>query len=131
MINVEQYLGFMNQQVIEVTEATNKRFLNNLWNNVVEGNPVKSGLSRYSWRLVGGEPTGYLPKLGNYNPKDGTVFGYPAKPKALRTGKTFKQYSMFNNQNYVVKLNESETKYYYQFINNGIAKATMETKVGP
>ena len=120
----------MNEQVIEVTESVSWQFQSKLWYNVIEGNPVVSGLSKFSWHMVKGQKTEYQPVLPtNYTYLEGRVFGDPAKPNILRTGSLQKVYTMFNNQAYVPGLNENTNKPYYGFIDDGIKRAALATDI--
>lgn len=132
MINIEKYLGFMDQQVIETTNKVSHQFLNNMWTNITEGNPVHSGLSKFSWKMTNSNPSTSKPMLpeGYDWKKDGKVFDDPPKPPVLRTGKHYKTYFMTNNQRYVTKLNDNDvSKYYFGFIDDGIRKAVLQTNI--
>lgn len=129
-MDIDKYVGFMNEQVIEVTKSVSWQFQYKLWYNVIEGNPVVSGLSKFSWNMVAGEKTNYQPVLPtSYTYLEGRVFGEPAKPSVLRTGILKSKYTMFNNQSYVPGLNDNLQKSYGGFIDDGIRRATLATDI--
>lgn len=132
MIDINKYMGFMKEQVIDVSNGVSHQFLNNMWTNITEGNPVHSGLSKFSWKMTNSYPSKSHPIMPDgYDWKvDGRVFGDPPKPPVLRTGKHYKTYFMTNNQKYVTKLNDADTsKYYFGFIDDGIRRAVLQTDI--
>ena len=129
-MDINKYLSFMNEQVIEVTESVSWQFQSKLWYNVIEGNPVVSGLSKFSWHMVHGDKTDYQPTMpSGYTYLEGRVFGDPPKPKVLRSGTLRKKYTMFNNQSYVPGLNDNLGKDYFGFIDDGIRRAALATDI--
>lgn len=130
MMDINKYLSFMDEQVVQVTNAVSHQFLHNMWYNIIDGNPVVSGLSRYSWRLTQSSPSTSRPQLmQNYQYNDGRVYGEPPKPQVLRTGTLYKNYFMVNNQDYVTDLNEDTSRYYFGFIDDGIRRAVLQTDI--
>ncbi len=137
-IDANHYKGFMEEAVIEATGNKSKQFLYNLWDEIVLYTPVVTGLAMFSWRLTPSNPSSYKPKLTSeliYNSDVGKgvvnsvrVFPEPERPNLEKYRRIYKKFVLFNNQEYVSKLNENENKYYYQFIDDGIRRAVEKSK---
>ena len=126
-INVKAYTDWMNTAVVETTENISKEFLYNLWDEVVLGNPVVTGLSKFSWRMTPDRKSWFKPELPPYSGFE-RVFPDPERPNLDKYKRIHKTFVLFNNQEYVVNLNEDNSKPYYQFIENGIDRAKLKTK---
>lgn len=137
--NIKQFKDFANETVIEIFEAENKKLLYNLWDEIVPNTPVRSGLAMFSWRMTPGQKSTYKPIMdlddgSRYDPVTGKFSGYvriypePDRPVLEKYTRKWKNYYLFNNQDYVAGLNENEDKYYYQFIEDGIQRAIFRSK---
>lgn len=141
-IDINAYVDWLDEFVIEATGSANKKFLYNLWFEIVPFTPVKTGLAMFSWRMTPGQKSNYKPSgssnltfdsgVGRGVVKETRIYPEPEVPNLDKYKRMYKHFYLFNNQNYVASLNDDETKYYYQFIDDGIrraiAKTTAETK---
>lgn len=138
MSEISKYADWLNETVIDIIDIQNKEFLNNLWDEVTNGTPVATGLTKYSWRMTPSVKSNYKPqphtemisldKEGRGEYKRIRAFPDPERPHIFSSRRNFKKYVMFNNQDYVFELNENSSKPYYQFIENGIDKAIQKSK---
>lgn len=138
-INIKSYTDWMNTRVIEATEFKSKQYLYNLWDEIVYNTPVRTGLAMFSWRMAPSVKGTFKPILQEgegelFDPNTGVFAGFsrvfppPEKPNLEKYKKRiYKKFVLYNNQEYVVKLNEDESKYYYQFIDDGIRRAAFKT----
>ena len=138
LVDVKHYVDWMQASVVEATEKPSKQFLYNLWDEIVLNTPVRTGLARFSWRMAPSTKGTYKPTLLEgegelYDSETGQFAGFsrvfpdPARPNLEKYKRIYKKFVLYNNQDYIVKLNEDETKYYYQFIDDGIARAIFKT----
>lgn len=138
-LDVEQYIDWMQTNVIRTSQAKNEIFLRNLWNSIVPNTPVRSGLAKFSWRMTAGQKSSYKPSIegggfGEIYKADGKFAGYkrvfpdpdPPKYHVFRRF-DYKAIFLFNNQDYITELNENEEKEYYQWINDGLDRAVAKS----
>jgi len=81
----------------------NQLILRDLFKNLMETTPEKTGTLRYNWRFL---PGGNAGKFLAVN--DGTSKPWPREPDEKNYLRNFKQYTIYNNSPYIVKVNNGE-----------------------
>jgi hypothetical protein len=76
-----------------------------LFDNLMETTPEKTGTLKYNWRVVKGG------SAGNFRqPNTGESWPDPPRPsEAMRIGKQWDSLTLYNNSEYIVKVNNGES----------------------
>lgn len=80
-----------------------QKILRELWNNLMETTPERTGTLRYNWRF---KPGG---KAGSFlSPNDGSIKPWPREPDEVNYERNWKELTIYNNSPYIVKVNNGE-----------------------
>lgn len=79
------------------------KLLYELWDNLMETTPERTGTLRFNWRFKPGS----LPGSG-FAENDGTPKPWPREPQDIVYKKAWKEFTVYNNSPYIVIVNNGE-----------------------
>ena len=88
--------------ISEVVEATNREFLMDTWQELVDATPVKTGKARASWFVS--------PNLPHLKELPDAHYPYPAPPDLNRYTRNFSLWYIANTAHYIGQLNRGSSR---------------------
>ncbi len=95
-----------------------------LFDSLMETTPEKTGTLKYNWRFIRGDESGNFRQ-----PNTGESWPEPPRPNEnMRIGKNWESVSLYNNSEYIVKVNNGEggNENNQNFIQQAIAMANSK-----
>lgn len=79
------------------------KLLYELWDNLMETTPERTGTLRFNWRFKPGGSPG-----SGFEENDGTPKPWPREPQDVQYTKAWKEFTIYNNSPYIVIVNNGE-----------------------
>lgn len=95
-----------------------------IFDNLMETTPEKTGTLKYNWRFIRGDSPGNFRQ-----PNTGESWPEPTRPSEnMRIGKKWDSVSLYNNSEYIVKVNNGEggNENNQNFIQQALAMSSSE-----
>lgn len=102
MPRVTKTFGDAGNIIKKIVNVKHRQFMLDVWTELVNTTPVKTGKARYSWKISPGSP--YTKEI-----PDGQ-YGYPPLPNLDRYVRNWTKWYIANTAPYIAELNQGSSK---------------------